>query len=378
MSKQHARYSPSMLDNLDRCIRFRYKQTDQVNEAAEEGTTLHKAFETGNLMGLDEEQAQMVTMARDYANSFLSTEGGPDQWLDFAEQRLALDDLTYGTADRLLIHKTKPIAHVMDAKFGRMGGDYNFQVRTYGAAAIEQALSLSGHELETITTHIIAPRLQDIAVETYDAQPLYTAVHGQIVQLYKRIDNPFTPPTPNEDLCGKCEWASNCPALGKVIKEVAPRLGLPLPAAFAPESLVAPKDRAIAQVLAGAFENWATQIKKHNTAYVVNGGEVPGFKLVNRSTGFRIPAEMTSLAIETLLSNNISKDVVYEGCSVTMGRLAKALAEARSITEAEAKETLKTMLAPIGTSGATSFLQKIKRLTDAAQLQLITNETTKL
>ena len=369
--KAHHRHSPSKLDSLTKCLRFKYKQTETQNDAANEGTELHKAFETGNLAGLNEEQKTVVQMTRDYVDSLKAADGGPTEWLDMPEQHLVLKDRTYGTTDRVLIHKTLPKAIVIDAKFGRREGEHAFQVETYGAAVVENAVDLCGHEITEVEVHVVSPRLRDFFVAKHDGQELLTSVRERIDTLYERLEDPFNPPTPHEDLCGLCDRADRCPALGKLVVDAAPKLGLPVPSAFAPDALVSDKDRAIAHVLAGAFENWAEQIKKNNTAFVNNGGTIPGFKLVTRSTGIRVPADMTSIALTTLLNNGISSDLLQESCTLVVGRLAKVMAEASGISEADAKETLRSMLADIAQEGQATFLQKTKRLSDEAQLKLI-------
>lgn len=370
--KAHHRYSPSKLGSLSKCLRFKYKQTETQNDAANEGTELHKAFETGNLAGLNEEQKQAVQMTLDYVNALKAGDGGPTEWLDLPEQELVLKDRTYGTTDRVLIHKTLPKAIVIDAKFGRREGEHAFQVETYGAAVVENALALCGHEITEVEVHVVSPRLRDFFVDKHDGQTLLTSVRERIDTLYERLEDPFNPPTPHEDLCGNCDRADKCPALGRLVVNVAPKLGLPIPSAFAPDALVSDKDRAIAHVLAGAFENWAEQIKKNNTAFVANGGTIPGFKLVTRSTGIRIPAEMTSVALTVLQGNGIAADLLQESCTLVVGRLAKLMAEASGISEADAKEALRGMLADVAQEGQATFLQKTKRLSDEAQLKLIT------
>lgn len=365
--KTHARFGPSTLDSLSKCLRFKYLDSP---EAANEGTELHKAFETENLNGLTEEQRTVVQQTLDYVESLKATEGGPENWNDNREMRLELRDLTYGTADRVLVHKQKMIAHVIDAKFGRLQGEHDFQVQTYAAALTERYFD-AGVPLETVTTHVLSPRISDIQVKVYNAEELLQEIRNRIIALYEKIDDPFNPPTPNEDLCAKCARAAKCPALNQVAVAVAPRLGLPLPSAFAPDSLASDKDRAIAQVLAGALINWGEQVKKNNAAYVQNGGTILGNKLVTRSTGLRVPVEHTGLAWQ-VLRQHLDEDLLLSGSTLVLGRLASNIAEAHGIPEADAKEQLRTWLRDIAEEGSTSFLQKTKRLSDTEQLKMIT------
>ena len=94
MSKRHHRYGPSMLDSLSNCIRFKYIPFKD-DDAASEGTLLHEAYETENLIGLDDEQTMMVQAIIDYTNSILATKGGPEMWEEIKEGKVELIDLTY-------------------------------------------------------------------------------------------------------------------------------------------------------------------------------------------------------------------------------------------------------------------------------------------
>ncbi len=365
MNKKHAQYGPSSLDNLARCVRFKFIESDDLEAAATEGTLLHEALETGNLAGLNEEQAQVVTTIRDYINSLMAGNGGPDKWTRYDEMKVSLADLTFGTADCVLINTEAQIAHVIDAKFTRVPAEHNFQVTTYGAAIAEKY-----PDLETIITHVVIPRQGVIDKRSYDAPILVSEVRRSIEELYERIEDPFTPPTMHEDICKRCARASRCPAMGALVVSAAPKLGLPLPSAFAPNALVSTKDRAIAQVLAEALITWADQIKKNNTEFVKSGAEIPGYRMVSRSTGLRIPAELTSWAFKVLeTQGGISRDTL-ESCSrITLGALTKTLAEERGLPVGEVKEMIQNLLSEIAVEDHTTYLQKAKRQSNEALLQ---------
>jgi len=372
MAERHHRYGPSALDSLSKCVRFKYKECD--DGAADEGTMLHAAFETGNLSGLDEEQARCVTVIRDYVEA-LKFENGmtPADWEDHAELEVELKGLTFGRADRMLLCRKLGILHVIDAKFVRTeSSSYGMQLRTYGAAYAELLNSEYPGTVKTVVTHVVAPRLGPSEPVSYDAGPLIKDVRQFIEALYARIEDPFEPPTAHEDLCAKCARASKCPALGKTVATVSKAVGLPLPGVFAPESLVSVRDRAVAQVLAGALENWAEQVKKGNTEFVNSGGEIPGFKLTRRSTGSRVPKERTKDALDALENAlGVSKDELLGCCSVTLGDVVKNVAFSEGLPEAEARERVRSVLGDIAVDGSCVFLQKEKRISDAALLDKV-------
>jgi hypothetical protein len=378
MSKTtHAKHSPSSLDSLSRCIRFKYLEFED-EDAANEGTMLHEAFETGNLAGLDDEQTRCVQAILDLVSSYKATEGGPDCWIEYTECKIGLQDLTFGTMDRALVHKTKPIAIVLDAKFTRRRSEHDMQLNTYAAGLVE-TLALdpeNPRQLDQVTTVIAAPRIGAPEVEIHNAQMLLTEVRKWITDLYAKIDDPFNEPTPHEDLCVKCARASRCPALNAIVKQAGIQMGLPLPSVFDPGSMISIRDRAIGQVLAGALANWAEQVKKANTQFVVESGDpkaIDGFQLISRSTGARVSSEFTPLAIAAILASfDTTQDVILENSTIAIGKLAKRLAEDSGSTEAEMKEQLKEALSDIAQEGKAEYLGKTKRVADADMILKLT------
>lgn len=362
--KPHHWAGPSTIDSLSRCVRFAY--SDSFEDAANEGTLMHKAFETGDLSGLDDEQKACVSTARSYVES-LKYEGGAvaADWEDFAEIGLELQGLTYGTSDRLLINRKRKLAHVIDFKATRLDSAHSNQLETYGAGAVEKY-----PWLERVVTHVVAPRLGRPERKEYDAKKLLSDVRKFITDLYARIADPATAPTECEDLCGKCGNAATCPALGKTVVTVARGMGLPLPEVFAPDAIVSLRDRAIAQVLAGAMINWGEQVKKNNSAFVDASGEgIPGFRRAKRSTGLRVPKDGTADAA-ALLFKAFGMDInaVLGCCSLTVGDVVSAVSLSQGVTEGNAKDMVREALADVAVEGSCAFLSKEKRVTDAVML----------
>lgn len=369
--KGHHIYGPSSLDRLTRCVRFKYRRTKERDEAGNEGTELHEAFETGNLAGLTEEQAGAVTQIRNYVKG-LKHEGGttPKEWDDFREIKVNLGDLTYGSADCILFHEKTGVLHVIDAKFTRVAATHDMQLRTYAAAYMYDHRKWCN--FSTVTTHVLAPRLNSIDTHTYPAELLYKETEAAIRELYARIDNPFTPPTPDEEVCGLCDRAAECPALNRVIVAAGHKLGLPLPDNFLPGGSMSPRDRAIAQLLRGIFKNWGDQIARNNAAFVDEGGEVLYHRLTKRSTGIKLPKENTSDAFDVLVKE-LGREQLLGCCTVVLGDVRKLLAKQRNIPAAAAKEVLRELLPGMLVEGQTMFLQKTGKISGETLLEGILN-----
>ncbi len=362
MAKIHARFSPSKLDALSQCVRFRYDDSNQsTQDAGNEGTMLHEAFETGDLTGLSEDQASDVAAILGYVESLKVGDG---EWQDLREVRLELVDRTFGYADCVLINEQQRIAHVIDAKFTRVAGDHEFQARTYSAGLIEA----DPGKIDRVYTHIVAPRLGIKEVAGYDAKELYERVCRDIDELYARIDDPWTPPSPS-DKCGNCANALGCPALNQTAVAVARGVGLPLPSAFSPEALTSPTDRALGQVIAGALEQWAKQVKQANTEFVTNGGTIPGYSLRQRSTGARVDKNDTEMAVQILLANGFTNSEIMQACKISLNDVAAAHAEISTDTVKYTKERVKGLLSAITKEGQATYLQKTKSVSDEVLIQ---------
>ena len=368
MPTKHARFGPSSLDALSRCIRFKYSDINE--DAALEGTMLHKAAETGDLAGLDEDQAQDVSQVRAAVDAL---KNGPGTWLDFAEHKATLQDLTFGTADRVLINFEQGIVYVIDYKFTRVAGDHEFQARTYGAAVYEMMVEAERSKIKQVITYVIAPRLNIIEIGEYDPDELLARVRKDITELYKRIDNPWNPPTPHGDLCAKCARIVGCPAAGTTMLAVAKAKGLPLPSVFDINAPVTTTDRALVQAVAMLAENWSKEVKQKNTEFVkATGQDIPGFALRQRSTGARVDKTDTPLAVMMLKQDGFNEDEILQACKLSLNDLAKVHAETTTDTIRETKDRLKELLGAITREGVAEYLQKTKRVSEEQLIMQIT------
>jgi hypothetical protein len=342
-------------------------------DAAEEGNMLHAACETGDTTGLDDPQKEDVENALAYKNGLMT---GPGVWEDGAEARVTLEDLTYGTSDRVLYNEEQALLHVIDFKFTRVAGDHEFQARTYAAGTIEELLRL-GKPVKKVFTHVVAPRLNITETTEYDdPEALLAHVRKDIEDLYEKIDNPWNAPTPHGDLCKNCARAGGCPALATTAVAVSKGLGLPLPTAFSPDALVAVKDRALAHAVAMALENWSKEVKKQNTDFVKETGkDLPGYALRSRSTGARVAKEDTPLAVEMLRVNGFSDDEILQGCRISLNDVAKVHAEGSTDSIQKTKERVKGLLSSITTEGQSTFLQKTKRVSEEQLIKQLTEGT---
>lgn len=389
-TRQHARYSPSKLSALSKCVRFEYKELADGSD--EEGTMLHKATETKCYTGLTASQSLEVQMAVGYGESLYA--GDPGSWAVLKEPKLVLADLTYGHADLVLINMGLKTIHVCDYKFIRTAVDkYAMQLRAYGAAVVSMMLEartenamctimdddgaviwyqdMTGVPVEdfVVYTHVVAPRVTaEPVTETWNAKDLLGTMKRDITLLYAAIDDPFTPPSPDSELCGNCSRIARCPAMNQVVRHAATEIvGLPLPSLFDPANQsISTRDRALGQVLGTILENWAEQVKASNTEFVKAGGEIPGFRLQSRSNGMKIDRTMTMVAIMALRELGYTDEELLGACTLSIAELAKNREETCGKAVGETKEEVKNTLGDIAAETTSTFLMKVKRTPNEA------------
>ena len=369
----HHRLSPSGLSAKFKCIRFRFHDTESMKEAGDEGELLHNATRFRDMTGLDEYQKRDVQFAIQCADDIRTLIAGERH--ELTEAKLVLRDLTYGHCDLGILDVAGKRVIIGDYKFTRLDSDPGEQLRAYAAALVEMLASDEGvkfddgvvirnFRVETAETYVIAPRLSGGPdVQSYDAQELLKQVRADITELYARIDNPWLPPNPSHpELCARCAWAASCPAVNNTVEIVAQRLSLPLPRQFSVEADIAPSDRAILQGLAGALEKYSELVKQANTEYVKNGGEIPGFKLQSRSTGFTVSREMTLVAAERLKEIfGWDAETVMGAAKLSVPELADQMASLSGDTKDGLKAKIIAALQGIGVNGSCSFLAKVSK-----------------
>lgn len=390
---KHAKHSPSSLDHLAKCVRFDHMEMDG---SGAEGTDLHNVCATGDIKLLEDgEQLRVVTACLDYVDSVLATEGGPDAWHVMREVRVILKDLTYGHADKVLVHKTKPIVHAMDYKFTRVEGTHDFQIKTYGAGLVEMMLEaidagkplvLKSHEFdeehvienvikpEEIITHVICPRLHKIDRAEHNPVELLDNVRHDIEMLYARIDDPFTPPQSHPESCARCANAHRCPAMTQTAVTVGKKLGLPIPTNFAINAEATMEDRATAQVIVKALRQWCDAVNGFNLDYAKLDPEnnIPeGFIMINRSTGIRIDKANTAAAAQLLVeSGDYMLEDILAACTLSLKEVSENRARnTKGLTIADSKEAAAQTLAGLVKEGSTSFLQLSRKKKPTKQLK---------
>lgn len=355
------KFSPSALGALEACPKFVYDESKDTTYS-DEGQLLHKAVETGDTVGLNEEQAEMV----EHCLGFLSgvTAHSPGKHEVPLRITTADGDLLSGRVDFLgLNHHTARTAEVIDWKFGSTpvaSAKFNPQLQAYALMTFNLHLNV-----DAVTTHIVAPRLALVTSHTWQRSQL-PELELRIGTILARAKDPECQPTMSMDACRWCAAKSTCQVLSALVIR---QDYTPIPIITKEEyAIMAPETRAKAQQLTEIFEDWAKQVRKNNAQFVQNGGEIPGYALQTRLGNVSI--DNLPLAFQTLLTaygpNGLTQDDLLRACSLSLTKLSPIIKElAKGGSDKEMKKKLEeTLTAFIVRGEAYSFLKrKTKRET---------------
>ena len=349
MSKQHARFSPSKLENLEACPKFEYATQD---DSADEGTMLHEATEKRDLSGLDVEQKRAVEDALAYTDALATRVTGG---IILKEEKVELSGLTYGHCDWAIIFPNGE-AEIVDYKFGRgdvTHADKNLQIRTYVAALMEMR-----PEIQKCRGHIVQPRVGQPNFAEFD-RSVIAEVRARIELVYQRSGDPFSAPTPG-DHCEKCQWAHKCPALKPTLVSMAETFSMPVPAVLRGELEPTPEDRYKLQVLATLLEKVCEQWKQGNKeAWFDKGIVIPGLVVRERSSGPRVPSERMAEAMYKLRdAGYATEDQIISCLKISIPDLCKTMTEIRGGTEKEERAKVLEILEGIIVESTSRFLAK--------------------
>lgn len=196
-----------------------------------------------------------------------------------------------GTSDAVVF--SEGVLHVCDLKYGKgepVSADGNPQLAIYAGAALA-AFDFLG-EIREVCMHIVQPRLNSISVWRVSVDELMafladvTRAGAQCLRLLDEYQDPDTVPAeffqPCAKACRFCRNRGKCTALAKYALSVAGlELPAPLKASLDVQQLAYILDRI------GLIKSWMDEVKAAAHAALMEGREVPGYKLVEGRAGSR-------------------------------------------------------------------------------------------
>ena len=304
---KHALLSPSSAARWMRCPASVVVTRDMPEDSspyAIEGTCAHRLAELllNGADGFPAEEAAKVIAAGvdpdslvepvrvyvDYVRS-LGSEIVTEVSLDIS--LITKEPEARGTSDAVVF--SEGVLHVCDLKYGKgepVSADGNPQLAIYAGAALA-AFDFLG-EIREVCMHIVQPRLNSISVWRVSVDELMafladvTRAGAQCLRLLDENGDPDTVPAeffqPCAKACRFCRHRGKCAALAKYALSVAGlELPAPLKASLDVQQLAYILDRI------GLIKSWMGEVEAAAHAALMEGREVPGYKLVEGRAGSR-------------------------------------------------------------------------------------------
>jgi hypothetical protein len=260
----------------------------------------------------------------------------------------------FGTGD-VVAYGPDGSAILIDLKTGEPRA-HRAQLAGYAAAAFSE-----NPELHTVTAWILFSRYRRAVSFTFTREEAVELVEGIVVQR----EDPERQPAP----CDYCAWCANrmtCPALNARAVAVAEHREDwrgELPAEWHPSAIADPVQMSRALGLARFVSEWADAVKHHATELAKGGVEIPGYKLQER----RGRKEVSDIAgAWTLVEGTLEQPAFLRCCSLSLPKLADAVAVASGIPKARAEREVAERLAPVVMEGKPS-VSLVKDRKGAAQ-----------
>lgn len=261
-----------------------YPQQD--TEYTKEGTQAHEVAEYvargGNAWTDLQVPGEMIECAeayRDYIQEH-KTEDGATVLL---EQRVDFSPWVpdgFGTADCIIV-QGKTVT-VIDYKYGKgvaVDAKENTQMMLYGLGALNLLGDL--FEIDTVEMHIFQPRINNVSDWTASAKDLLYWAEKTVKRIAADAIKGKGKPRAG-DWCKFCPHAGKCRTLTKLCTEYVEANG-----ARVAVPVLAPHE--IAEILEheAMISLWLKRVKEQALTTMLNGGEIPGHKVVEGKPGNR-------------------------------------------------------------------------------------------
>lgn len=242
---------------------------------------------------------------------------------------------SFGTADAIVINGDELQIH--DLKFGRgvrVDAENNYQLMIYALGAL-RVFDL-GTEFSTVRLFIHQPRLNHVSEWALTVQELlkFGDVVKKAAKAAIKIFNdaekgniiPIESFRPSEKACRWCKAAPTCAAYARAVYEAVAAEFVDLDAAefnAKDHSKLTPEQLAQALSNLDFIEAWIGKIRKECFARLMNGKELPGYKIVKGRPGNRKWSD--PLEAENILLQVAANDDIYTAPSLITPTAAEKL-----------------------------------------------------
>lgn len=339
-------------------------ENDQTGDktAADEGTMLHAATETGVIPDtFTEEQKSAVQMCIDYAAPLLKNATAVHRELYLTELGDFSPSMRNGKADLLVLHGNT--AHLLDWKYGKGAVDdaeENDQVKAYVIALFTRFPGL-----KAIKAHLVCPRRDEVSTAVFQRSQLMKLsddLGNLIMTAEMYAERGLT--APHAQTCLFCAKRHSCPAIASKALTIARNYDkeIQLPEEYHPSKVTDPAQMAAMLETASIMDRWVTSARHHFTQEALNGVDIPGYELREKKANRSVD---DAVACWLVAKEKIPQDQFIQACSISLPELEKLwVAGAPRGGKGKAKEELMEKLIELGAlkQGApTHYLARIKK-----------------
>ena len=307
----------------------------QDTEFTQEGTLAHEVAELIAISGrrhcLDDVQMwtrsqdvteEMIDCAKSYRD-YIAELKSTDDAVVLLEQRVDFSPWVpdgFGTCDCIILQGE--MMDIIDYKFGKgvaVSANRNPQMMLYALGALNDYGF--AYDVQKIRMHIFQPRINNISTyETTVADLVAWAdeVVKPTAELAAKGKGDYKP----GEHCRFCPHAGRCRELTKVCTEYVGKMKVPCLASW-----------EVADVLQmePTISIWLKRVKEQALTTMLNGGEIPGYKVV-AGRGSRSWADELEVAAE-LEKHGISRDEYTETKILSVAQMEKALGGKKKFNE---------------------------------------------
>lgn len=331
----HHPLSPSRLSLLEPSPCFEPESSE--NEASLAGTRCHRAVETGDLTGLNDEQMEAVEQCIAYRDGIAESYAGKSETLE--EIYVSVDDLsifegfvgtTGGYVDAAFVNSDRTRADILDWKFARwpvIAAEDNLQGIAYALGLVHKYPTL-----EQVTVHFVLPYLRYVDTHTFTREQLQASLARVLATVHRakkwQEDYKAGKPVQFYPTAGTCIWCARkgeCSALHAHFLKVLPKFApLQLPNEINPSLINNPAEAGVALVAADLARAWGEAVRRQVTLRCIEGAPEPeGYKLIQSDR-----TKVVSIGgVESIAREYLVDDEIEECKSIGLTDLKKKISD---------------------------------------------------
>lgn len=308
---------------------------EQDTEFTREGTLAHEVAEAvaagKNLPESDTQDgvhdgitAEMLECARGYAD-YIQELTGSDDAIVLLEQRVDFSPWVpegFGTCDCILIQGDT--LTIIDYKYGQgvaVSAQDNPQMKLYALGALnDYGIAL---DVEKVEMHIYQPRINNISVDSLAAADLLAWAEKTVRPIAQKAIKGKGGYTAGSH-CKFCPHAGRCRQLTKTCTEYVEthslRVAVPV---------LAPHEVAEVLQMEPLIALWLKRVKSQAMTTLLDGGEIPGWKVVEGKMGNRKWVDELQV-LETLTEAGYAREDVTETKLLSPAAIDKAIGKKKA------------------------------------------------